>query len=173
MIEDGDIPRSPLTVINWCHPNSKGNARLDCWQDPDDRAYYITQESIAEVLEEEKTRGNGYVQQPTYIHTATEQQPAEPVKQSAAAEQQPPELEQEEFSNLQHPNEKDAANRRLTRELTEARLTIRGKDALIEELQKDRERISREVSCPERVIPILFKNGVMAPFDRLRVSGRC
>ena len=71
MFEDAGVPRSPRTIINWCHPNSKGNGRLDCWQDPDDRAYYITQESIEGVMV--LAGRHGYVQQPTHVHAAVEQ----------------------------------------------------------------------------------------------------
>ena len=71
IFEDAKIPRSPRTIVNYCNPNTESVSRLDCWQDPKDRAYYITLESIEEVIAEEKAKGRfGNIPHPCYLIVA-------------------------------------------------------------------------------------------------------
>ncbi len=89
MFEDAGVPRSPHTITNWCNPNTESIARLDCWQDPKVRSYYITHESIEEVIQEEQKRGRyGNLQQPSDGGAATQQQSAEEGEKTAEEMQQ-------------------------------------------------------------------------------------
>ena len=138
MFEDVRVSRSPHTITNWCNPNSKGVSRLDCWQDPDDHTYYITQESIERVIAEEVTKGKGIsLRQPTNMEREDVQQSAAEI-QTIASEVQLPAVEHyEDDRKVRHPgNNKDAELRELRRLAVEQENTIKGKDALIDTFQQ-------------------------------------
>ena len=40
--EEGGVPRTERSVINWCRPNRQGVARLDAFFDEDEGRYYVT-----------------------------------------------------------------------------------------------------------------------------------
>ena len=43
------------TVINWCHPNDQGVARLTAWKDPNESKWFVTPQSVEyAILEEQK-----------------------------------------------------------------------------------------------------------------------
>jgi len=87
IFEDAAIPRSPRITVTWCNPNTESVSRLDCWQDPKDRAYYITQESIERAIEEEKAKGRyGSLPQPIHMSAEAAQQPVPQVPQAAEEE---------------------------------------------------------------------------------------
>src|SRR2546428_11513976 len=57
MFEAAGVARTERSIINWCWPNRQGLARLDCYFDPNDRKYFITQESIDLAIKEELSKG--------------------------------------------------------------------------------------------------------------------
>src|ERR1051325_11009488 len=57
MFEVAGVPRTERSIINWCWPNRQGLARLDSYFDPNDRKYFITQQSIELAIKEELSKG--------------------------------------------------------------------------------------------------------------------
>src|SRR5438094_6911764 len=57
MFEAAGVPRTERSIINWCWPNRQGLARLDAYFDPNDRKYFITQQSIDLAIKEELSKG--------------------------------------------------------------------------------------------------------------------
>ena len=57
MLEDAGVPRTEHSITNWCGPNRQGISRLDCYFDPNEKKYFITQQSIDRVAEEELAKG--------------------------------------------------------------------------------------------------------------------
>lgn len=54
--ESGGVPRTERSITNWCRPNKHGEARLDCFLDPNERKYFITPESVDLAIQEERAR---------------------------------------------------------------------------------------------------------------------
>src|SRR2546426_8613596 len=57
MFEAAGVARTERSIINWCRQNRQGLARLDCYLDPNDRKYFITQASIELAIKEEMSKG--------------------------------------------------------------------------------------------------------------------
>lgn len=56
MFEAAGVARTERSVVNWCQPNRQGVARLDAYFDPNERKYYLTEESVERAIAEEKTK---------------------------------------------------------------------------------------------------------------------
>ena len=54
--ESGGVPRTERSITNWCRPNKHGEARLDCFLDPNERKYFISPESVDLAIQEERAR---------------------------------------------------------------------------------------------------------------------
>jgi hypothetical protein len=57
IFEQAECRVSVRTIIRWCNKNKQGVRRLDCAFDANDRKYYISKESVASLLNEEKQKG--------------------------------------------------------------------------------------------------------------------
>ena len=56
MFREAGIPRSERSILRWCQPDQHGGRRLDGVKDKNDGCYYITLESVEEVIEEERAK---------------------------------------------------------------------------------------------------------------------
>jgi hypothetical protein len=56
MFEQAGVARTERSIVNWCQPNATGVARLDAYFDPNERRYYITEQSIQNAVAEEKAK---------------------------------------------------------------------------------------------------------------------
>ncbi len=121
MFETAGVARTERSVINWCQPNRQGIARLDSYFDPNERKYYITPHSVETVIQEEIQR----------VGNLTEKADAETFGIS-----------------VEHVKHSSATNRTETvserkvqemeREIIDLKITNRGKDFLIQQLQIER-----------------------------------
>jgi len=151
VFEDAQIPRSPRTIVNYCNPNTESVTRLDCWQDPKDRAYYITQESIEEVIAEEKAKGRyGSIPQPELRNAAPVQQPAATSQQSAEPMLQGAANEPEQVPQLSR--DKNEELRELRRKTVEQVHTITGKDIVIEQLQAAWDKLAERLEKQSELV---------------------
>src|SRR4051794_557737 len=46
LFEAAGVARTERSIVNWCQANRTGIARLDAYYDPNERKYFITQESV-------------------------------------------------------------------------------------------------------------------------------
>jgi hypothetical protein len=53
IFEEANMPATERTIINWCNPNKRGIVRLDCYFDQGEGKYFITPQSIEQVIKEE------------------------------------------------------------------------------------------------------------------------
>jgi len=56
IFEEAGIIRTERTLTNWCNTNTRGITRLDCCYRESQRRYYITPQSINEMVREERQR---------------------------------------------------------------------------------------------------------------------
>lgn len=119
MFEAAGVARTERSIVNWCQPNRTGIARLDSYFDPNERKYYITPQSVESAIAEEKAKA------------AKINEPSEPVgtvpNASETTRKKKPLLEDDE-----------ARVRELERENLDLKIANRGKDYLIEQIQKER-----------------------------------
>jgi hypothetical protein len=54
MFEQADVARTERSIINWCHPNRQGVARLEAFFDTNERKYFITPQSVTLALGKSK-----------------------------------------------------------------------------------------------------------------------
>ena len=116
MFEAADVARTERSIVNWCQPNRTGIARLDSYFDPNERKYFITPQSVELAIAEEKARA------------AKTNEPSEPVGS---------------FRNDSEGLKKGSVSgdeqlKELERENLDLKIANRGKDYLIEQLQKER-----------------------------------
>ncbi len=56
MFEAAGVARTERSIVNWCQPNKLGVARLDSYFDPNERKYFITEQSVELAIQEEKAK---------------------------------------------------------------------------------------------------------------------
>jgi len=128
MFETAGVARTERSIINWCQPNRQGVTRLDCYFDPNERRYYITHESVNRAMEEELAR--------------VVKSPESP---SAGTNELPNRSEATRTTKTEQTSERDTERvRELEKEVLDLKITNRGKDFFIEQLQKEREHFATE-----------------------------
>ncbi len=72
MFEAAGVSRIERTIVNWCHPNQFGIARLDAYYDPNERRHLITPQSVERAISEEQARAQNAKpkEQPDVRHDA-------------------------------------------------------------------------------------------------------
>lgn len=127
MFEAAGVTRTERSVINWCWPNRQGLTRLDAYFDPNDRKYYITQESIDMAIKEELSKAQAVPGTP--FPKGDEPLP----NSSEAASQSPPPAD-----------ESSADSDELKKQVFDLNITNRAKDLYIERLHKERDAFAAE-----------------------------
>jgi hypothetical protein len=56
MFEAAGVSRTERSIVKWCQPNKHDLARLDAFFDPNERRWFITQESVESAIGEEKAK---------------------------------------------------------------------------------------------------------------------
>lgn len=134
LFESAGVARTERSITNWCLPNRTGIARLDSYFDPNERRYFITQESVDLAIEEEKAKANR--QAPNSVPPETPPSPlpnrSEPASASRKVSEDPEE----------HGGGSDL--RALRQELLDLKITNRAKDMFIEQLQSERAGFATE-----------------------------
>lgn len=139
LFEVAGVARSERSIVNWCQKNRQGIARLDAYYDPNERRYFITRQSADSIITEEKARAA--------------KANAEPVPHPAEGFGTPTRPDAEPFRKS--PNEAPNSNSKpatdadelaeLKKENLDLKITNRGKDYFIEQLQKEREGLLKQV----------------------------
>lgn len=139
LFEAAGVARSERSIVNWCQQNRQGIARLDAYFDPNERRYFITRQSADSIIAEEKARA-------AKAH-------AEPLPQVAEEPGTEPKPDAETFRKVPNPAEDTRAETKadsnelaeLKKENFDLKITNRGKDYFIEQLQKERDGLLRQV----------------------------
>jgi len=127
MFEAAGVTRTERSVINWCWPNRQGLTRLDAYFDPNDRKYYITQESIDMAIKEELSKAQATPGTPFPKGDEPLPNASETVPESPAA-----------------PDESSAGTDELKKQVFDLNITNRAKDMYIERLHKERDAFAVE-----------------------------
>ncbi len=114
--EAAGVARTERSITNWCQPNRQGISRLDSYFDPNERKYYITPESVELAIAEEKAKA------------AKVNEPSEPVGNVPK--------DAEKANDASEPDNDRV--KELERENLDLKITNRGKDFLIEQMEKER-----------------------------------
>jgi len=132
MFEAAGVARTERSVINWCQPNRQGIPRLDSYYDPNERKYYITPQSVEAVIQEEIQRASKSSEPSTSESFGTV------------------------VAHVKHPGNANAADEKrlkeLEREIFDLQITNRGKDYLIGELNKERNRFFDQLLDANRTV---------------------
>lgn len=134
MFESAGVARTERSVINWCQPNRQGITRLDGYYDPNERKYYITPQSVEAVIQEEIQRTRKSAE------TVGAETFGNPVAQ---------------MKHSRNDNASDDGNKRLKeleREIFDLQIANRGKDYLIGELNKERNRFFDQLLDANRIV---------------------
>ena len=121
LFETAGVARTERSIVNWCQPNRQGISRLDSYFDPNERKYYLTSQSVERVIQEEIQR----------TMKALEPRAAESFRQvpdDAEKQQMAPADWKAEYKRVKE----------LERENLDLKIANRGKDFLIDQLQKER-----------------------------------
>lgn len=135
MLQAAGVPRTERSITNWCQPNRSGIARLDAYYDPNEGRYLITPQSVELTIAEEKARAE------KSIPDVSEMFGKVPKPSEAVPKQEAP------------VSEADASRiKELEREVYDLKLTNRGKDYFIEQLQEERkEFVEQLINASKRV----------------------
>jgi len=134
MFEAAGVARTERSIINWCQPNRQGITRLDSYYDPNERKYYITPQSVEAVMQEEIQRVNKSSETPASESFGS---PVAHVKHLGS-------------SNTNSADEKRL--KELEREIFDLQIANRGKDYLIDELNKERNRFFNQLLEANRTV---------------------
>ena len=136
--EAAGVARSERSIVNWCQRNRQGIARLDAYFDPNERRYFITPQSVDAAIAEEKARAakvNAEIPLPIPNDRGSgEYDDAEAFRTTR---------HEPESSNRDHAEVVELAE--LRKENIDLKITNRGKDYFIEQLQKEREGLIKQV----------------------------
>jgi hypothetical protein len=155
IFEEANLPVTERTIINWCNPNKRGIVRLDCYFDEGDGKYFITPQSIEQVIKEESPRAKAS-QHVQFNFSESKHKISEPSgkaseKARKVSEEVPKyaETDSESFGNgAEKPGDSIGNNndeiRKLRQQLMDEKILNKGKDFFIEQLQKDRGAFANE-----------------------------
>ncbi len=127
--EDAGVARTERSIINWCQPNPQGVARLSAFYDVEERRWFITRESAQRVIAEERAkaeRASGKMPPPKSDHIPHHSETNRPSADS-----------------FERGKSADGI-KALEQEVIDLRITNRGKDYFIEQLQKERDSFAQE-----------------------------
>ena len=124
LFEAAGAGRTERSITNWCQPNKTGIARLDSYFDPNERKYFITPQSVEVAIQEELARGAN-----------------SPARDTRTAQAGPETSER--ASTVRNDSETDEI-KVLQQEIMDLKITNRGKDYFVEQLQKEREGFADE-----------------------------
>jgi hypothetical protein len=155
IFEEAGLPVTERTIINWCNPNKRGIVRLDCYFNEGDGKYFITSQSIEQVIKEDspRSKANQYI---PFASSESQDRISEPVGKTSeerpkVSEEVPKSSEtgSESFGNgaeepVGEASTKDGEIRKLRQQLMDEKILNKGKDFFIEQLQKDRESFAAE-----------------------------
>ncbi len=133
MFETAGVARTERSIVNWCQPNAQGIARLDAYFDPNDRKYYITLQSVESAIAEEKAKAAKSLGAEVFGSV-----PNSPAEAETAVE-----------APLENQNHR---LQEMEREIKDLKITNRGKDYFIDQLQKERDGMFQEVIRASRQI---------------------
>jgi hypothetical protein len=106
------------STVNWCQPNRTGIARLDSYFDLNERRYYISPQSAEQAITEEKAKA---------------------AKNDGASESIGSVPQDAELAGKPNrPSANESRVKELERENLDLKIANRGKDYLIEQMQKER-----------------------------------
>jgi hypothetical protein len=138
--EQQGLPRSQRAIERYCK-----SEKLDCFFDPDEQRYYITQASIERLighlkeLQARHERLSDIALGPTVTDTVGQgPTTSDHVRSSPAAPEEQPK------ASAESEREKDKYAKELELENRDLKINNRAKDLFIEQLQKDRENFVRE-----------------------------
>jgi hypothetical protein len=134
MFEVAGVARTERSIVNWCQPNKTGIARLDSYFDPNERKYFITPQSVELAIAEEKARA-------AKINELSE--PVGTMQNASERAQQTPEADSEAGTGR---------IRELEKEVMDLKITNRGKDFFIEQLQKERNGVLDQLLTTNRKV---------------------
>jgi hypothetical protein len=120
IFERAGVPRTERSIINWCQPNKLGVPRLNSYFDPNERKYFITPQSVELAIREEQAKAT--------------KDDIPSVTGGAAVQRQ-----QREGEAARDEDTDANEARTLKQEILDLKITNRGKDFFIEQLQKERE----------------------------------
>ena len=126
MFEAAGVARTERSILNWCQPNRTGIARLDSYFDPNEWRYYISPQSVELAIAEEKAKA------------------IKSTGVSASVGSVPKDSEKRHQSPETHSEPDETRIRELEKEVLDLKITNRGKDYFIEQIQKERETFAEE-----------------------------
>ena len=124
LFEAAGVARSERSIVNWCQPNRQGIPRLNSYFDPNERKYFITPQSVETAITEEKARAA--------VKTPQQPEVSEPLRTF------PKNAEAERMERKDDSETDSERTRELERENLDLKIANRGKDYLIEQMQKER-----------------------------------
>src|ERR1017187_5567037 len=135
LFEAAGVARTERSIVNWCQPNRTGIARLDAYFDPNERKYYLTPQSVDLAIAEEKAKA-AKINEPA-------SEPFGTVPKNAERMQKP----------ANDSSETDSGRlKELEHEVMDLKITNRGKDFFIEQLQKERDGILTQLLDSSRKV---------------------
>ncbi len=148
MFEAAGVARSERSITNWCQPNRQGIARLEAYYDPNERRYFITPKSVEAIIAEEKAKAAKANAEPS-THGAEEfRTSAQNGSEQFRAAPNSAESTRPKSSGM----ELEGELAELKKENFDLKLTNRGKDYFIEQMQTERERLLQQLVETSRTV---------------------
>lgn len=137
MFEAAGVARTERSITNWCQPVPSGVSRLDAYFDPNDRKYFITQQSVESAIAEEKakaTKNAGAAEAFRTVPNASEAF-GNVRKEGEATAEKPSQPMREDADKVKE----------LEKEVMDLRILNAGKDYFIDQLKKERDGMTAQL----------------------------
>ena len=141
MFEAAGVARTERSIVNWCQPNRTGIARLDSYFDPNERKYFISPQSVELAIAEEKAKAAKINDADTFGKVPQGAEAFHTVPNHAETDKDEPASERDK-SKLKE----------LERENLDLKIANRGKDFLIDQMQKERGGFFEQVISANRKV---------------------
>ena len=132
LFELAGVARTERSIVNWCQPNRTGIARLDSYFDPNERRYYISPQSVEQAIAEEKAK--------VTKHKAPSE--AFGITPNSA----------ETARNAKPPSDDESTVKEFEQEILNLTIMNKGKDYLIDELNKERKSFFDQLLAANRKV---------------------
>ena len=132
MFEAAGVARTERSIVNWCQPNRTGIARLDSYFDPNEWRYYISPQSVEQAIAEERAK------------VTKNKEASEPFGNVPPAA--------ETVKNIRPSMDDESRVKELERQNLDLKIANRGKDYLIDELNKERKSFFDQLLSANRKV---------------------
>ena len=137
MFEEAGVPRTERSILNWCAPTPHGMPRLTCQYEPNERRWFITEESVRRAVAEEIAKQRELDARSAQAHEPPSADQGN-VNRTKEDEREDRTEERVAYGERSTAAEKEKIIRELEYKLRDEQIASRAKDMALNRMEKER-----------------------------------